>query len=115
MPGSISVDFELALHGAIREVYPSTQICACLFHFAQNQRRKLADMGLAQTLKEDTQLALNAKMVCALPFVPESHLNEAFDCLVDCIDARLRELLVYLEKYYVGMPSRRKLISLFAF
>lgn len=65
-------------------------------------------MGLAEAIKEDTQLALNAKMIRALAFVPESHVNEAFDCLIDCIDDRFKELLVQVEKYYIGVPSRCK-------
>jgi hypothetical protein len=69
-------------------------------------------MGMAAALKEDTQLAFNAKMIRALPFVPESHLHAAFDCLIDCIDSRLTDLLLLVEKHYVGTPSRCKFISL---
>lgn len=110
-PEGITVDFELALHNAVRRVYSNTEVYGCFFHFAQSQRRKLVDMGLTVELKEDTTLAFHVKMIRALAFVPETHLELAFACLIDFADIRLQDLLIHLETYYIGTQNRCKLLE----
>lgn len=44
--GSISVDYELAIHNAFRAEFPNVEIRGCFFHLLQNLKKQIAAAGL---------------------------------------------------------------------
>ncbi len=107
-PKQITCDFEIAIHNAVRAVYPKCSIAGCLFHFAQIQRRKVADMQLTEELKTDLALGFDVKLLRALAFDPVNYIQDTFEYLVDLGDPRLEDLLTHIKKNYVGTRLRGK-------
>ncbi len=53
---SISLDFELAMHNAVRAMFPTWTIVGCKFHLGQSFFRKIQKLGLADQYKnKDSQ------------------------------------------------------------
>lgn len=51
-PTSIMLDFEFAVHNAVRNMFPNTEVKCCRFHFAQALWRKIGELGLTATFKD---------------------------------------------------------------
>ena len=58
-PTAISVDFEISLINAFREVFPQAEIRGCFFHLTQSVKRKVQEEGL-QTRCRDADFAHSA-------------------------------------------------------
>jgi len=46
LAGSISVDFEIAIHNSFRTEFPNIEIRGCFFHLLQNLKKQVAAVGL---------------------------------------------------------------------
>jgi hypothetical protein len=44
--GTVVVDFEIAIHNAIKNIWPTVQIHGCNFNLYQNWYRKIQQLGL---------------------------------------------------------------------
>jgi hypothetical protein len=44
-PNKFSCDFETSLIYAVIETYPDIQILACFFHFSQNVKKHVSEVG----------------------------------------------------------------------
>ena len=53
-PSIVHVDFEIAMHNAIRRVLPQTRIDCCRFHLGQAWWRKIQKLGLSAEYKDKT-------------------------------------------------------------
>ncbi|MGL6146086.1 MAG: hypothetical protein ACRC0D_06330, partial [Macrococcoides caseolyticum] len=105
-PSSISIDFEQAAIGAVRENFPNCSINGCLFHLTKNLKKKLAAEGLLQQYNRDAVFASRARMIVALSFVPINDLNSAFETLAIELSPDLTPVINWFEDFYIGRPNR---------
>ncbi|XP_053386752.1 uncharacterized protein LOC123532929 [Mercenaria mercenaria] len=47
-----TMDFEIALWQALREVFPSSKLKGCAFHWSQAVQKHVGEFGLARTYRE---------------------------------------------------------------
>jgi hypothetical protein len=76
-PDSVSVDFELAIHQALREVFAECQINGCFFHLVSNLKKHISNSHLLGRYNNDPEFALRARMITAVAFVPEQDITAA--------------------------------------
>ncbi|MES1906493.1 MAG: hypothetical protein MHPSP_004411 [Paramarteilia canceri] len=67
-------------------------------HFDQ----KIYSLGIKNRYTEDVELALQAKMILPLLFVPISHIDEGMNILEKILPNELLPLIDYFEDNYVG-------------
>ncbi|CAF4665853.1 unnamed protein product [Rotaria socialis] len=60
VPNQITTDFEKALVKPLREQFPGARHTGCFFHFCQAIYRKIRELGLSNTYKDDA----NARNFC---------------------------------------------------
>jgi len=53
-PEKVTVDFELAIHKAIENVWPNTTIIGCRFHLTQSWWRNVQKCGLTSFYKDES-------------------------------------------------------------
>lgn len=105
-PESVSCDFELAAIQAIKDVFTSVHIHGCFFHLSQNMQRHLSNIGLRQAYNNDTDFALQCRMIISLAFVPQLHLETALTSLREELTAALQPMLEWFETNYIGVLTR---------
>jgi len=72
-PSTVILDFEKAEHKAFKEVFPTSTIHGCLFHFAQSVWRRIRGEKAILALYNDTEnpeYARQIRCLAALAFVP---------------------------------------------
>ena len=113
-PHSIMVDFEQAMIGATRNVYPLVPQKGCLFHLSKNIYRKVQDLGLSQLYLDDEQFRTNIRMIAALSFLPIEDTIQAFEVLANNAGNDEQPIMDYFETTYIGELRRgRRLRPLF--
>uniref|UniRef100_A0A914DAC1 MULE transposase domain-containing protein n=1 Tax=Acrobeloides nanus TaxID=290746 RepID=A0A914DAC1_9BILA len=107
-PSTFSIDFEKSLINAIIRVFPAADIRGCYFHFSQNFRWHLSDYGIQDRVDNDPAIALQARMLRGLAFVPEEDVVNTYELLLQNIDIPTWHdfLSNYFEIYYIGEPHR---------
>mgnify|MGYP000265238167 CR=1 FL=1 len=105
-PEAVSTDFEKSLMNAFSAAFPEATIQGCLFHLAQNLKKKLSRLNLMSRYQTDEDFSLAARMITALAFVPPMSLNVAIAELAAHLPEELLPVLKYFEKYYVGQLLR---------
>lgn len=107
-PSSVSMDFEQAVIGAVRDTFPNCAVHGCLFHLTQNMRKKLAAEALLNRYNTDPDFALDARMIVALSFVPIDDLDTALEALSVDLTDDLTPILNWFEDSYVGRLNRNR-------
>ncbi|KAI1715334.1 MULE transposase domain-containing protein [Ditylenchus destructor] len=102
VPSSIATDFELAEMNAFQLLYPAIQYKACFFHFTKNLFKRVVGAGLQERYNYEHGFAHQVKMIFALPFVPVTDLDRAFDTLYNITDGALEGILKSVERTYYG-------------
>ena len=54
------IDFELAVHNVIRTLFPDCIIKGCIFHFSQALWRKLQEVGLPKSHRNNGEVKLRS-------------------------------------------------------
>lgn len=62
-PLYISVDFELAMINAIKNVFPLAEINGCYFHLMQNMRKTLRKKNLMNQYSNDSDFAIKCSKI----------------------------------------------------
>ena len=69
-PSTVSCDYELAIHNAVRSTIGDVNIQACFYHLTQSTWRRIQELGLTTLYKEDDDVKLFCGMLDALAFLP---------------------------------------------
>lgn len=78
-PARIVVDFELAIHGAIRSTWVHVIIKGCLFHLTQAWWRKIQELGLAGAYRDPNSIPGSwLRWIFGLPFLNPAEVAAAF-------------------------------------
>ncbi|CAF2885444.1 unnamed protein product [Rotaria sp. Silwood2] len=105
-PKSILVYFERSAINAINEVFPSTIVKCCHFHYAQNIWKKVKKYGLKQLSKEE-HIKRQIANIISLPLVPKNEINNFMEQIIDVlfnIDSKFDKLTDYILNTYVEDP-----------
>ncbi|XP_060851366.1 uncharacterized protein LOC132929805 [Rhopalosiphum padi] len=100
-PKYVTVDFELAIHLAVKSVWPLSEIIGCRVHLTQAWYRKIQALGLTSAYKDNKWL----KFTFGLTFLDP---NEVSDCFVEDFMHEIpdypkyREYADYLVDNYIG-------------
>ena len=97
------MDFEAALWAAVRNCFPGSSIHGCVFHWTQSVWRKTQGLGLQQAYQEDERTHRLIRLLLALPFLPQEHIQPAFNILEPKANQApaLRELFQYVRDFWV--------------
>ena len=100
-PTTCIIDFERASKQAIEAEFPGTAVHGCYFHLTQSIYRNLQSRGLQRAYMGNSDVRLAAKSLCALAFLPENQVLEAFQNMQDDVDEfedpNLTELIYILK------------------
>lgn len=77
-----------------------------MFFHLQTVHKKIVAMGYTSMYNKHASLALKAKMISSLAFVPFLHIDNYTDVLCADIPEELAELLNLFKDNYNGRPNR---------
>ena len=102
----MTVDFEIAVINALKEIFSDTIIRACRFHLAQAWQRKFRELGFQKQYNSRTgPIVLFLKSIFGIPCLPVEEVSEFFkEELSKCAPEELKPFLKYLENQYM-MPN----------
>lgn len=105
-PKVIVADFEIAIHNAVRTVFPNSRVIGCRFHLAQAWFRKIQNLGLVPDYKdENSTIGKWLRYVFGLPFLDPSEVGNsfAFDFAeIQPQDERVSRFADYLVDNYIN-------------
>lgn len=67
-PLFVSIDYELGMINAVKNVLPNSSIWGCIFHLFQNLKKKINKSGLLRRYNADPDFALQCSMYFYLNF-----------------------------------------------
>jgi len=109
-PQVVFVDFEEAIHIALRKTWPSVNIKGCTFHLGQSWWRMIQSVGLASEFKKkDSGIGRALKYLFGLLYLPQS---DVLDCFTDDlmaikpIDDKIDKVFDYIFENYITSDSR---------
>lgn len=108
-PKEVFVDFEKAIHVAIKNIWPNTQIYGCRFHLHQAWYRKIKSLGLSDHYKnEESQIGKWLKYTFGLTYLDPSDVGDcfAFDLYsIKPVNDQLDKYCDYLVNTYIDQES----------
>ncbi|KAL3069082.1 hypothetical protein niasHT_034312 [Heterodera trifolii] len=103
-PQTISLDFELAMVGAVRIVLPACSVRYCFFHLVRNMKKKITALGLTRVYNTDPIFAEKSKMITSLAFLPVHHLQAGLNAIQAQLPAQLHGIFNWFLDNYTGKP-----------
>ena len=94
----------LGLWQALREVYPTSSLHGCGFHWAQAVQRRVQNVGLQTTYQRREGVHHHIRKLLAIPFLPARDIQRAFQKLKEKVDDNsepLRELFRYVQDQWM--------------
>lgn len=64
----VYVDFEVAIHNAIHEIWPLSEIRGCRFHLGQSWYRTIQKLGLSTEYEQKIEIGEYLTYIFGLPF-----------------------------------------------
>ena len=80
-PTNTMSDWERVSRNAFKHCYPRTKIFGCWFHYTQAIWRHIQKFGLALSYRNNPELAVFARQIMALPFLPCDLIHSTYSCL----------------------------------
>lgn len=115
-PARAMIDFELAAINAINMMFEGITVSGCFFHLEKNMWRHVQQFGLQTRYNNDSEFAVNLRMLAALAFVPVVDVIRAYEAIVSSdfwsddatkdANSEKQMFLNYFEKYYIGVMGR---------
>ena len=104
-PHEFVTDYEAAIWGAIRSVFPNSTIKGCSYHYAQAIYRKTEDVGLQKVYVESFLTKIFCKQLMALIHLPPAAKAEHFNILSYRIHGNQKLQLLFDYVYNTWMTS----------
>lgn len=108
-PSEVFIDFESAIHGAVKQVWPQCVIRGCRFHLSQCWWRKIQKLGLTTVYRESSEESRYLKMFFGLPFLPPEEVENCFkqDILVSSANenSKIKQFTDYVFQNYVSSDA----------
>lgn len=110
-PNHFVVDFERAIHNAIRVTWPNADIQGCKFHLGQAWHRKIQDLGLGKEFREGktSDIGQWLKYTFGLSYLKSEDVGDclAFDLVpIQPEDPRVSKFVDYLVDYYIDENAK---------
>lgn len=107
-PKYITIDFETAIHLAVNEVWPLSNIVGCRFHWTQAWYRNVHKLGLSTEYKNNSSIGIWIQHTFGLLFLSPDQVSDCFteDLMTECpTDERLIKYCDYLVDNYISEDS----------
>lgn len=106
-PHAISMDYEKAVMNSFSAYFPTAEIHGCFFHLVQNMKKHVGFCGLTTRYRQDSDFALQAKMIPAMAFLPPNRIEDALRDLRHELPDDLQQILDWFEDHYMGRLQHR--------
>lgn len=84
---TVMVDYEKAIHNALRTVFPNIQVKGCWFHFTQAILRNLGSVGLKSKYKNNLEFRLIIQHLFNLALIPLEEIDKVYNQICDLLKA----------------------------
>ncbi|CAF1323957.1 unnamed protein product [Rotaria sp. Silwood1] len=101
-PKIIMSDFEPGLAGAVKSEFSTVKHSSCYFHFTQAIYRNIQHLGLSSMYNDDDNVKSFCRKLMALPLLPETVIEDAYDDLVGKLAPDMRTVINDLLEYFQG-------------
>ena len=99
----VMIDFEAAMWGAVREIFPEVGVKGCTFHWVQTVWKKVQELGLVNGYMHDEGTHIFLRKLMALPFLPHEFIHNVFLNLASEANTDdLREICEYVNRTWIG-------------
>ena len=99
-PKIIMSDFESGFIEAVRKQFPTANHKGCFFHYAQAVWKKVQDLGLVISFRDDDEIKDLVHSCFAFAFLPESEIVRVFNEIVNKLSPCKLALLNAFLNYY---------------
>jgi hypothetical protein len=104
----ITINFKLAIHSAVNEIWPLSKRVGCRFHLTQTWFRNIQQCDLATEYKKNSDIVKWTKYTFGLLHLDPEEVSDCFveDLIPECsIDNRVVKYCDYLVKNYISEDS----------
>ena len=102
MPNRIVVDYEMAIHNAIKSVIsPDISIQGCFFHLTQATWRRIQADGLQARYREDEEIRTWCGSLDGLAFLPVDQVEDGMRLIREEAPEVLSSVIDYFDSTYV--------------
>lgn len=98
-PEKVHIDFERAAINALKQTFLEVKIKGCNFHFNQCLWRKVQELGLVTSYKENSTIREHVRMCAALAHLPKEYIPEAWLLIME--NSPQEDALVKFSDYFV--------------
>ena len=114
-PRLIVMDFEKSMMNAIHDIFDSTNVHGCLFHWKQCLQRQLGFKGVKTLYNQNDNFQTLVNLLYVLAYVPEGDIPFAWEKVIlseynewkEEYPENVSDYLSYVEKTYVGSKISR--------
>lgn len=101
-PSTVIMDFELAIHNAVKTMLGDVDIKGCFYHLTQSTWRRVQAEGLATEYRENDELKQFVGMIDGLAFLPVDEVVEGMTALKDLAPDSVMPVIDYFDNTYVS-------------